>query len=64
MNSLWTVALSVLAILLTRDLHVKRIGWNVIQFAPNRQDRPGKAHCIQRFSSRSALTQLMRFERS
>lgn len=31
MNSLWTVALSVVAILLTSDLHAKRIGRNVIQ---------------------------------
>ena len=35
MNSLWTVALSVLAILLTSDLHAKRIGRNVIQSNPN-----------------------------
>ena len=36
MNSLWTVALSVLAILFTGDLHAKRIGRNVIQSNPNR----------------------------
>ena len=64
MNGLWTVILSALAILLTDNLCVRCIDRKVIRSDAKRATRPGKPHCIQRFSSRFALTQLMRFERS
>jgi hypothetical protein len=41
MNGLWTVVLSVLAILLAYDLYAKRIGRNVIQSDPKRA-RPAR----------------------
>ncbi len=64
MSSLWTVILSALAILLTDNLYVKRIDRNVIRSDARGVMPPGKPHHIQRFSSRSALTQFMHFERS